>query len=150
MKKLLISLLLLIGLSANAVELGLVTTYNKTTDTSGQGVTIGEKFDKVGVSYGYFQSVSSTGLWQHKSAYTANYTLYDLNKVSFNVKAGYAHIDKQNSTANGWTTLTGLGASYKLSDSTKLAVEYVRQHSSSNTMSVYNANILQAGLKVSF
>jgi hypothetical protein len=150
MKKLLLAALLSISSLANAVELGLVSTYNTNTTTVGQGVTLGEKFGDFGIQYGFFDSTNNQGLWQHKSSFTGSYTFYKIDKFAFNVKAGAAYINKQNSTADGWTSISGLGTSYAITPDTKLTLDWVHQYTSDHVMSTYNANIAQAGIKVSF
>jgi hypothetical protein len=150
MKKFLISLLLLIGITSQATELGLVTTHNKTTGTDGQGISIGTKYNNFGLSYAYFQSTSSTGKWQHKHAFTGNYTFYTVGPFDLYAKTGLAYIEKEQSTAKGWTTVSGLGTAYKLTDDTKLTLEVVRQYTNNDIMNSYNSVIYQAGIKVSF
>lgn len=150
MKKFLFLLAMVASFSANAVELGMVATYNGTTDTVGQGITIGEKWDKVGAQVGLFNSVGNTGKFQHKVSATGSYDFYKLQDFTFNVKAGAAYIDKQDSV-DGWTSVSGVGVNYPLTKSTKVTADYVRQQAfNGGTMSQFNSNIFQAGLKVSF
>jgi hypothetical protein len=150
-KMLIASLLVAVSSIASAVELGLVTTYNNTSDTIGQGITLGQKFDKFGVQYGLFNSVNTTGKWQHKQSLTGSYDFYTFKSMTFNVKAGTAYINKQDSTT-GWTSVSGLGASYPLTPSTRITADYIRQQSfdKNSEMASFNANIFQAGIKVSF
>ena len=150
MKRLFFIFLLFISGLAQAVELGLVGTYNFNTTTVGEGVTVGQKFGDWGIQYGFFNSVNNKGLWQHKSSFTGSYTFYTVDKVSFNVKAGVAYITKQASTADGWTSITGLGTSYAIAPQTKLTLDFIHQYSNDSVMSVYNANIVQTGIKISF
>lgn len=142
--------LLLLGMQAHALELGMVTTYNTTTETSGQGITLGKKFSDFGLAYGFFRSVNGQGISQRKSTFTGNYKFYEVNGYAFGIKTGLAYIEKQNSNNNGWTTVTGVGVSRRLTDSTQIAFEYVRQYTNHDRMSTYNSNILQAGVKVNF
>jgi len=150
MKKIIFALLLALSSASYAVELGVVGTYNLNTTTAGEGITLGEKFGNWGLQYGFFNSASNKGLWQHKSSFTGNYTFYTVDKFSFNVKLGVADITKQGSTADGWTTLSGLGTSYAIAPQTKLTLDFIHQYTNDRVMSAYNANIIQSGIKVSF
>lgn len=151
MKKLLISLILFLGITTQATELGFVTTHNKTTGSDGQGITLSTKiYNDIGFSYGYFQSTSSTGKWQHKHAFTGNYTFYTVGPIGLYAKTGLAYIEKEQSIAKGWTTVSGLGTAYKLTNDTKLTLEVIRQYTNNDIMRSYNSVIYQAGIKVSF
>ena len=150
MKKFLSLLLIMVTVKANAIDLGLVATYNNNTYVVGQGVTAGEKFGDWGIQYGFFNSVNSKGLWQHKNAFTGNYTFYTTGNFNFSIKGGAAYIQKENSTANGWTSISGLGTSYAVTPSTRLTLDWIHQYTNDSVMSAYNANIFQTGIKVSF
>lgn len=149
MKRLLFLILTTVGLTSSAVELGLVTTSNLNSHTTGQGITLGEKFGDFGITVGYNTSVGSTGLWQHKTTVMGNYRFYQIDNFAFNIKLGIAHIEKQHSQVNGDTPVFGLGSSYQVAPRTKLTLDLTRQQSNSS-MSVYNSNSIAAGIKVEF
>lgn len=147
MKKIILVTALLASMGAQAVELGINASRDTTnTDRTGYGLTIGQKYDKVGITAGFDRYTSGIDL----NKYTL-VTSYDVTKVgaaTIAVTGGVAYLD-QKGTTDGYAALIGAGVSYPLSKELALTADYRYQAGQSKVSSLDGSTVV-AGLKYSF
>ena len=149
MKKLAIaSVLALAAFSASAVEVGVNGSYDfgGANDRPGAGITVGEKFGKVGVTAGFDRYTKGTDL----DKYTVMGS-YDVTKIGFatlSAKAGVAYLDQKNSN-DGYAALIGAGVSIPVTTAVAATVDYRYQAGQSRVKSL-DGSTISAGLKYSF
>jgi len=125
MKKLAIaSVLALAALSASAVEVGVNGSYDfgGANDRPGAGITIGEKFGKMGVTAGFDRYTKNTD--QNKWSLVGSYDVATVAGATVAVKAGAVYLDNAGRVADGYAALVGAGASYPLSKTVALTADY--------------------------
>jgi outer membrane autotransporter protein len=147
MKKIILVAALMAAVSAQAVELGINASRDTAnSDRSGYGLTVGQKFDKVGITAGFDKYTTGTEL--------SKYTLvgsYDVTKVgaaTIAVKGGVAYLDQKNTT-DGYAALVGVGVSYPLSKQVALTADY-RYQAGQSRVSSLDGGTIAAGLKYAF
>jgi outer membrane autotransporter protein len=147
MKKMILVAALMAAFSAQAVELGINASRDTaSSDRNGYGFTVGQKFDKVGITAGFDKYTTGTEL--------SKYTLvgfYDVTKVgaaTLAVKGGVAYLDQKNTT-DGYAALVGVGVSYPLSKQVALIADYRYQVGQSSVNSL-DGGTVAAGLKYAF
>jgi outer membrane autotransporter protein len=147
MKKMILVAALMAAFSAQAVELGINASRDTAnSDRSGYGLTVGQKFDKVGITAGFDKYTTGTEL--------SKYTLvgsYDVTKVgaaTIAVKGGVAYLDQKNTT-DGYAALVGVGVSYPLSKQVALTADY-RYQAGQSRVSSLDGGTIAAGLKYAF
>jgi outer membrane autotransporter protein len=154
MKKVLVTLALYMGLigTASAVTLGV----NGGVMTGGNdggiaGVTVGEKWGKIGVDAGF-----SRGWGQDTTSdrwtLVAGYDVARVAGVTVTPKIGYAYLDNSNTiiakaTPSASAGLVGVGASLPITKKISATADYAYQFSGSSNN---NANVITAGLKYKF
>jgi opacity protein-like surface antigen len=147
MKKVILTVALLAAFSAQAVEVGVnASSDTANTDRSGYGVTIGQKFDKVGVTAGFDRYSKGTDL----DKYTVMGS-YDVTKIGFatlSAKAGVAYLDQKNAN-DGYAALIGAGVSIPVTTAVAATVDYRYQAGQSRVKSL-DGSTISAGLKYSF
>ena len=147
MKKIILVTALLASMSAQAVELGINASSDMAnSDRTGYGLTIGEKFDKVGVTAGFDRY--STGVDLNKYTLMGSYDVTKVGTATVAVKAGVAYLDQKN-TKDGYAALVGAGVSYPLNKQVAFTGDYRYQAGQSRVSSLKGNNI-SAGLKYSF
>jgi outer membrane autotransporter protein len=147
MKKVILVTALLASMSAQAVELGINASRDTAnTDRSGLGITIGQKFDKVGITAGFDQYRSGVDL--NKYTLVGSYDVTKVGAATIAVKGGVAYLDQKNTT-DGYAALFGAGVSYPLSKELALTADY-RYQAGQSRISNLDGSTVSAGLKYSF
>ena len=149
MKKILFATLATLALSASAVEVGVNGTrdYSGTSDRTGYGITLGQKFGAVGVEAGYDRFTQSTND-QDRYSLVASYDVTKIGPVTLAVKAGVAYLDNQ-TVSNGYAVTAGVGASVPVVKNLAATVDYRRQEGQSR-VNAFDGNQVAVGLKYSF
>jgi len=147
MKKVILVTALMASMGAQAVELGINASRDTAnTDRTGYGITIGQKYDKVGITAGFDQYKS--GIDMNKYSLVASYDVTKVGAATIAVKGGVAYLDQKNTT-DGYAALVGAGVSYPLSKQVALTADYRYQAGQSKVSSLDGSTII-AGLKYSF
>jgi len=149
LKKILFATLATLALSASAVEVGVngIRDYSGTSDRTGYGLTLGEKFGAVGVEAGYDRYTQGTND-QNRYSVVGSYDVTKIGPVTLAVKGGVAYLDNQTS-ANGYALTVGVGASVPVYKSLAATVDYRRQEGQ-NRVSAFDGNQVAVGLKYAF
>ena len=147
MKKVILVTALLASMGAQAVELGINASRDTAnTDRTGYGITVGQKFDKVGITAGFDQYKSGTDL--NKYSLVASYDVTKVGAATIAVKGGVAYLDQKNTT-DGYAALVGVGVSYPLSKQVALTADY-RYQAGQSRVSSLDGGTIAAGLKYAF
>jgi hypothetical protein len=154
MKKVLVAVALSMGLigTASAVNFGVnggVMTGGN--DGGVAGVTVGEKWGKIGVDAGFARGWgqdTTVDRW----TLVAGYDVAKVSGVTVTPKIGYAYLDNSNtSIANAAPSasagLVGVGFSLPVAKKIAVTADYAYQFSGSSNN---NANVVTAGVKYSF
>ena len=149
MKKILFATLATLAFSASAVEVGVTGTrdYSGTSDRTGYGITLGQKFGAVGVEAGYDRFTQSTND-QDRYSLVASYDVTKIGPVTIAVKAGVAYLDNQ-TVANGYAFTAGVGASVPVVKNLAATIDYRRQEGQ-KSVNAFDGNQVAVGLKYSF
>jgi len=149
LKKILFVTLATLALSASAVEVGVTGTrdYSGTSDRTGYGVTLGQKFGAVGVVAGYDRFTQSTND-QDRYSLVASYDVTKIGPVTIAVKGGVAYLNNQ-TVSNGYAVTAGVGASVPVVKNLAATVDYRRQEGQ-NRVNAFDGNQVAVGLKYSF
>jgi hypothetical protein len=149
MKKILFATLATLALSASAVEVGVNGTrdYSGTSDRTGYGVTLGQKFGAFGVVAGYDRFTQSTND-QDRYSLVASYDVTKIGPVTIAVKGGVAYLNNQ-TVSNGYAVTAGVGASVPVVKNLAATVDYRRQEGQ-NRVNAFDGNQVAVGLKYSF
>jgi hypothetical protein len=149
LKKILFATLATLALSASAVEVGVTGTrdYSGTSDRTGYGVTLGQKFGAVGVVAGYDRFTQSTND-QDRYSLVASYDVTKIGPVTIAVKGGVAYLNNQ-TVSNGYAVTAGVGASVPVVKNLAATVDYRRQEGQ-NRVNAFDGNQVAVGLKYSF
>ena len=127
MKKILFATLATLAFSASAVEVGVTGSrdYSGTSDRTGYGITLGQKFGAVGVEAGYDRFTQSTND-QDRYSVVGSYDVTKIGPVTLAVKGGVAYLNNQTSS-NGYAVTAGVGASVPVVKNLAATVDYRRQ-----------------------
>jgi opacity protein-like surface antigen len=150
MKKIAIaSLLALAAVSASAVEVGVNGSYDfgGANDRPGAGITVGQKFDKFGVTAGFDRYTKGTD--QNKWSLVGSYDVATIGKTTVAVKAGAMYIDNTGRVADGYAALVGAGVSYPLSKTVALTADY-RYQAGQSRVNTFDGSTVLFGAKYSF
>ena len=149
MKKILFATLATLALSASAVEVGVngLRDYSGTSDRTGYGVTLGDKFGAIGVEAGYNRFTQGTND-QDRYSVVGSYDVTKVGPVTLAVKAGVAYLNNQTGS-NGYAVTAGVGASVPVVKNLAATVDYRRQEGQ-NRVSAFDGNQVAVGLKYSF
>jgi opacity protein-like surface antigen len=150
MKKLAIaSVLALAAFSASAVEVGVNGSYDfgGSNDRPGAGITIGQKYDKFGITAGFDRYTKGTD--QNKWNLMGSYDVATVAGTTIAVKAGAMYIDNTGRVADGYAALVGAGASYPLSKTVALTADY-RYQAGQSRVNQFNGSTVAFGAKYSF
>jgi opacity protein-like surface antigen len=150
MKKLAIaSVLALAAFSASAVEVGVNGSYDfgGANDRPGAGITVGEKFGKVGVTAGFDRYTKGTD--QNKWSLVGSYDVATVAGATVAVKAGAMYIDNAGRVADGYAALVGAGVSYPLTKTVALTADY-RYQAGQSRVNTFDGSTLLVGAKYSF
>ena len=150
MKKLAIaSVLALAAFSASAVEVGVNGSYDfgSSNDRPGAGITIGEKFGKMGVTAGFDRYTK--GNEQNKWSLVGSYDVATIAKTTIAVKAGAVYLDNMGRVSDGYAALVGAGASYPLTKTVALTADY-RYQAGQSRVNSFDGSTVAFGAKYSF
>jgi len=150
MKKFAIATLMaLAAVTASAVELGVNGSYDygSPTQRPGAGITIGQKYDKFGITAGFDRYTKGTD--QNKWTLVGSYDVYTVGAATFAVKAGAAYIDNTGNTPDGYAGLVGTGVSYAVAKNVALTADYRYQFGQSR-INQFDGNTISTGVKFSF
>jgi len=144
-KKLIAVSALVASFSAAAVEVGVVGGGATGSNDGGlAGVTVGQKFDRFGITAGYAQAWLQDGD-QNRWTLVGSYDVYKSESVIVAGKLGYAYLNqKQNEGSAG---LVGLGVEVPVSKNVSLTADYAYQFADNSRN---NGNILTGGVKYRF
>jgi hypothetical protein len=147
MKKVILVTALLAAFSAHAVEVGVNASIDMANaDRSGTGVTIGQKFDRVGVTAGFDRYSKGTDL--DKYTMMGSYDITKIGSATLSAKAGFAYLDQKNAN-DGYAALVGAGVSIPVTTKIAATVDYRYQAGQSRVKSL-DGSTVSAGLKYSF
>jgi opacity protein-like surface antigen len=147
MRKFILLAALLTSMGVQAVELGVNASRDTAnTDRTGYGLTIGQKFDKWGVTAGFDRYTTGTDL--NKYSLVTSYDVAKVGLATIAVKGGVAYLDQKNTT-DGYAALVGAGVSYPLTKELALTADYRYQAGQSKVSSLDGSTIV-AGVKFSF
>ena len=147
MKKIILVTALLASMGAQAVELGINASRDTpNSDRSGYGFTIGEKYDKVGITAGFDRYTTGTEL--NKYTLVGSFDVAKFAASTVAVKGGVAYVDQKNTT-DGYAALIGAGVSYPVSKQVALTADY-RYQAGQSRISSLDGSTISAGLKYSF
>ena len=156
MKKLAIALAIafatamaLAATTASALELGVNGSYDygSPTQRPGAGITIGEKFGKMGVTAGFDRYQKGTD--QNKWSLVGSYDVATVSGTTVAVKAGAVYLDNTGKVADGYAALVGAGASYPLSKTVALTADY-RYQAGQSRVNTFDGSTVLFGGKFSF
>ena len=149
MKKILFATLATMALSASAVEVGVngLRDYSGTSDRTGYGVTLGDKFGAIGLEAGYNRFTQGSND-QDRYSVVGSYDVTKVGPVTLAVKAGVAYLNNQTGS-NGYAVTAGVGASVPVYKNLAATVDYRRQEGQ-NRVSAFDGNQVAVGLKYSF
>jgi len=148
MKKLVLVAALMVVVSAQAVEVGVnggVDTAN--ADRTSYGVTVGQKFDKFGITAGFDRVKSGNDLDKYTLVGSYDVTKFGTSTVA--VKAGVAYLDNRQVGADGYAALVGAGVSIPVTAKLAATVDY-RYQVGQSRVSYLNGSAVTAGFKYSF
>ena len=150
MKKSLLILALMSAIgSASALEVGVNGGYTYGgPDRATYGVSVGEKFGKVGVE-ATIDRATKTNDDQNRFAVVGSYDVAKVGQATVAVKGGIAYLDNASGTSDGFATLVGAGVSYPLTKQIAATVDY-RYQVGQSRVDQFNGNQVAVGLKYSF
>lgn len=151
MKKFALATMLALAVgSASAVELGVTANrdYSQNQDRNGFGITVGQKFNKIGVTGG-FERYTQNSNDTDRYSLVGGYDIAKFGAVTITPKIGVAYLNPT-TTSNGWQASVGVGASVDLTKTVALTADYRYQGALQNRVDNFNGNVISAGVKVSF
>lgn len=144
-KKVLAVSVLMTAFSASAVEVGVVGGGATGSNDGGlAGVTVGQKWGRVGVTAGYAQAWLKAGD-QNRWTLTGSYDVYQSKSVTVAGKLGYAYLNQRQN--EGSAGLVGVGVEFPLTKNVSLTADYAYQFAEN---SYNNSNIITGGVKYRF
>lgn len=149
MKKILIATAVALAtVSATAAEIGVTTTRDySSTDRNSVGITVGEKFGKVGLTAGVERFTKGNND-QDRYTVIGSYDLTKVGPVTVAAKGGAAYLNNQTGS-DGFAGIVGVGASYPINKTLSLGLDVTRQIGQ-DRVNQYNGNLVTAGLRVKF
>jgi hypothetical protein len=152
MKKLAIAFataMALVATTAGALELGVNGSYDygSPANRPGAGITIGQKYDKFGVTAGFDRYQKGTD--QNKWSLVGSYDVYSVGAATFAVTAGAAYLDNYGNSSDGYAGLVGTGVSYSIAKNVALTADYRYQFGQSRVNS-FDGSTVSTGVKFSF
>lgn len=131
--------------TASAVEVGLVGGGATGSNDGGlAGVTVGEKWGKVGLTAGFAQAWLSQGD-QNRWTLTGSYDVYTTDNFTVAGKVGYAYLNQ--SRNEGSAGLVGVGVEVPVTKQLSLTADYAYQFAQNSND---NSNIITGGVKYRF
>jgi len=180
MKKIVIaSLIALTVVSASALEIGLTVGNNYAknsasranepiigpmqwsngTDRTEYGITVGEKFGKVGIAAGFARSSGGTPITiptdgpyrdqvQDRYSLVAGYDVAKFGPVTLTPTLGVAYLNNARD-ADGYAMTVGVGASVPVTKKISLTANYARQYGQ-DRVDQFNGNRVNVGVAYKF
>lgn len=135
---------------ASAVEIGVTANrdYSQNQDRNGFGITVGQKYNKVGVTAG-FERYTQNANDLDRYSLVGGYDVATVGKLTITPKVGVAYLNPQ-TTANGWQASVGAGVSYAVTKNVALTADYRYQTSLQTRVENFNGNVISGGVRVSF
>lgn len=131
--------------TASAVELGVVGGGATGSNDGGlAGVTVGQKWNRVGVTAGYAQAWLKDGD-QNRWTVVGSYDVYQSKSFVVSGKLGYAYLNQTHNS--GSAGLVGIGVEVPVSQKVSLTADYAYQFAQ---YSRNNSNVLTGGVKYRF
>ena len=147
MKHLVLVAALMAAFSAQAFEVGVNgSTDTANTDRTGYGVTLGQKFDKFGVTAGFDRYTKGNDL--DKYTLVGSYDVTKVGAATVAVKAGVAYLNQKTGN-DGYAGLVGAGVSIPVTASLAATVDY-RYQAGQSRVNNLDGSTVSAGLKYSF
>ena len=149
MKKIAIaSLIALAATTASALEVGVTTTREYIgTNSNGAGITVGEKFGKVGVTAGFERFTAGTND-QDRYSLVAGYDVAQIGTATVAVKTGAAYLNNQTGS-NGYAMTIGAGVSVPVTKQVSIGLDVARQYGQ-DRVSQFDGNRVTAGVNYRF
>jgi len=150
MKKIAIATVLaLAAVSASAVEIGVNGSYDfgGSNDRPGAGITVGQKYDKFGITAGFDRYTKGTD--QNKWSLVGSYDVATVAGATVAVKAGAVYIDNAGRVADGYAAVVGAGVSYPLTKTVALTADY-RYQAGQSRVNSFDGSTVAFGAKYSF
>ena len=150
MKKIAIATIIALAASAaSALEVGVTTTrdYAGAENRNSGGVTVGEKFGKVGVTAG-FERFTNGANDQDRYSVVAGYDIAKLGPFTVTPKVGAAYLNNQVSQG-GYAMTVGVGASMPVTKQISLGLDVDRQYGQERVQS-FDGNRVTLGVKYKF
>ncbi len=166
MKKILIATaVVLAATAASALEVGITQTrdYSTTAEVdcgfvigpstcpkqnrNGVGLTVGEKFGRVGITAGFERFTTGTND-QDRLSLVAGYDVAKIGAVTVTPKVGVAHLNNQ-SGADGYAMTVGVGASVPVTKQVSLTADVARQYGQ-DRVQAFDGNRATIGVRYSF
>jgi opacity protein-like surface antigen len=179
MKKIAIaSVIALLATTASALEVGVTagTNYAKTnnadcgfvvgpstctqgTDRTEYGITVGEKFGKLGVTAGFARSNGGSSITQptdgvyrdqvqDRYSLVAGYDVAKLGPVTVTPTLGVAYLNNARDT-DGYAMTVGVGASLPVTKQISLTADYARQYGQ-DRVNQFNGDRVNVGVRYKF
>lgn len=149
MKKIAIaSIIALAAAAATASEFGVTTTRDYAgVDRNGTGITLGNKYGRVGVTAGFERFTAGTND-QDRLSLVAGYDVTKVGAITVTPKVGVAHLNNQRG-ADGYAMTVGVGASLPLTKQVSLTADVARQYGQDRVQS-FDGDRVSVGLKYNF
>lgn len=149
MKKILIATAVALAATAvTAAEIGVTATRDYAgTDRNGGGITLGEKFGKVGITAGFERSTAGTND-QDRLSLVAGYDVAKVGQMTIAPKLGVAHLNNQTG-ADGYAMTVGIGAAVPLNKTVSLTADVARQYGQ-DRVQAFDGNRVTVGLRYKF
>lgn len=151
MKKIVLATVLALAAGvASAVEIGVTANrdYSQNQDRNGFGITVGQKYNKIGVTAG-FERYTQNANDLDRYSLVGGYDVATVGKLTITPKVGVAYLNPQ-TTANGWQASVGAGVSYAVTKNVALTADYRYQTSLQTRVENFNGNVISGGVRVSF
>ena len=150
MKKIAIaSLIALAATAASALEVGVIATrdYSGEPNRNGAGLTVGEKFGKVGVTAG-FERFTKGSNDQDRYSLVAGYDVAKVGTFTVTPKVGVAYLNNQTGS-DGYAMTVGAGVSTPLTKQISLGLDVARQYGQKRVESS-DGNTVTVGVSYKF
>lgn len=149
MKKIAIASIIALSVAAaTAGEFGVTTTRDYAgVDRNGTGITLGEKFGRVGITAGFERFTAGTND-QDRLSLVAGYDVAKVGTIVVTPKVGVAHLNNQRG-ADGYAMTVGVGATLPLTKQVSVGVDVARQYGQ-DRVQLFDGDRVTVGLKYNF
>lgn len=149
MKKILIATAVALAATATtAAEIGVTTTRDYAgVDRNSAGITLGEKFGKVGLTAGFERFTAGTND-QDRLSLVAGYDVAKFGPLTITPKVGVAHLNNQTG-ADGYAMTVGVGATFPVTKKLNLGLDVARQYGQ-DRVAAFDGDRVTVGLRFKF